>query len=519
MKRLLKAWLLALVLTFALFGCGNGNKKNVPAPASPVGYDYTTTTKQVVAQTISAVSGGVVQVTDPASLIAGVKLTIPAGALSSDTTITAGEVNNPPVLPVGLNFVGVPIDFGPTGTTFTSPATVEIPFSDLAMNVAGVSSKTDLKLYYFDKSAKNWTEAKILSIDTVNNVVIGQLNHFSYYAVTGLAGVQPSDIGTPQPGDLLYTLTFEGLASSWIPGHVGIYTGEKAWNGTGLASIDVKRCNKYNVVESLPFGGVQYSYYNIPNTKETCTVSTGFEGNSIYMGAREPKDFLLTQQQRATIVSYAEGQVGKPYAWKQTLGVEFGLLSGAFVKGPDSFNCVGLAEKAYEVAGVNDGDGLVSGLSEVYLLTPAEQYNHTKPAGGVNPVLMINSATLTPSSGTDCTKVLVQISVFHTYGPSYIDSVTYVADNGFTNPNININDAGINGDIIAGDGIYSALAIAGGDPAIGSLGLTFTVTDKSGKSASTRLVYTYAGACAAVVATASKQVQGAVVETGHTWAR
>ncbi len=518
MRRFLEVWLLALVLMFVLFGCGNADKKNAPVPASPVGYDYTTTTKQVVSQNISAVSGGVVQVTDQTSAIAGVKLTIPAGALSSDTTITAGEVNNPPALPVGLNFVGVPIDFGPTGTTFANPATVEIPFSDLAMNVAGASSKVDLKLYYFDKSTQSWSEAKILSIDTVNNVVIGQLNHFSYYAVTGLTSPPPQNLGTPQPGDLLYRLTFAKLALGWIPGHVGIYTGEKAWNGIGIASADVQRCKKYNVVEAIS-RGIQYSYYKIPNTTETCSVSTGFEGDSIYMGAREPKDVILTQQQRDTIVGYVEAQVGKAYTSWETKGIAFGLLSGAFVKGPNDFNCVGLAEKAYEVAGVNGGDGLVSGLSEVYLLTPAEQYNHTKPAGGVNPVLMINSATLTPSSGTDCTKVLAQISIFHTYGPSYIDSVTYVADNGFTNPNININDAGINGDVKAGDGIYSALATAGGDPSKGSLGLTFTVTDKSGKSASTRLVYTYTGTCTATAATASKQIQGVVVEVGNAWAR
>lgn len=141
------------------------------------------------------------------------------------------------------------------------------------------------------------------------------------------------------------------------------------------------------------------------------------------------------------------------------------------------------------------GEGLVSDLGEAYLLTPAEQYNKTKPAGGINPILMINWASLTPSSGTDCTQVLAQISVFHTYGPDYIDSVTYVADNGFVNPSININDMGVNGDVKAGDGVYSFSAAMGGNPSVGSLGLSFIVTDKSGKSATTHLVYTYTGAC------------------------
>lgn len=349
MKRLLGVWLLVVVM-----GCGHDNKDNSSAIASPVTYDYTTTTRQVASQNISAAAGGIIGVTDETSAIAGVILAIPPGALSNDTNITVGEVNNPPAPPIGLNYVGVPIDFGPSGTVFTTPAIVEIPFSETAMDDAGVSSKTALKLYYFDKTAKGWTEAKIISINTVRNVVIGRLDHFSYYAIFGLNGIQPHDIGTPQPGDLLYKLTLEDLLSGWRPGHVGVYTGEKVWNGLGAASADVKRCNKYNVVEVLA-DGTQYSYYNIPNTVETCSVSTGFEWDSIYMGAREPKDVLLTQQQRERIVSYAEAQVGKPYAWKQMYGAAFGLSAGRFVKGPDSFNCVGLAEKAYEVAGVNGG--------------------------------------------------------------------------------------------------------------------------------------------------------------------
>ncbi|MBI5401523.1 hypothetical protein HZB05_01710 [Candidatus Wolfebacteria bacterium] len=504
MKRLV---LIGLVIAmFFAIGCNKGGRSSNTTSSPPSGYDYTTTTHQVASQNVNAATGGIIQVTDSTSSIVGLKLTIPAGVLSNDTNVTVGEVSNPPALPLGLNYVGTPIDLEPSGTTFSQPATIEIPFFDAALSDAGVASKAGLKVYYFDKSTETWAQATVISIDTVNNVVTAEVNHFSFIQVTGGNGLQPQDIGRPQPGDLLYKLTFEGLGAGWRPGHVGIYTGEKEWLGDNPkhASDDVKRCGKYNVIEAL-WDGVQYSYYNIPNTAETCSVTTGFEHNSIYMGAREPNDDIgpLTQQQRDTIVSYVESQIGNPYAKiDTTLGALFGMAAGSAVKGQDlfhSFNCVGLAEAAYEAADVNGGRGLVSLWNEEVglppALTPAEQYMKTKPAQGVDPIPTINWAILTPDSGTDCTEVLVQISVSHTYGLSYIDSVTYITDDGYTNPNLYINDDGIDGDITAGDGTYSVSATAGGDPAIGSIGLTFTVTDKSSKPASIRLVYTYTGSC------------------------
>ena len=524
MKKRLVTILLAAALAVTALGCkGGGGGSQVPAPAptpTPVPhdtYDYTTTVKQVSSKNVSALGGGTVQITDSSSSIAGFKLTVPPGALSKDTNITVGEVSNPPALPLGLNYVGAPIDLEPDGTAFSAPATIEIPFSEEALSDAGVSSKTALKLYYFDKATNRWLEEKIISIDTANNVVIGEINHFSYHAVTGRNGEPPQDLGTPQPGDLLYKLTFEGLGAGWRPGHVGIYTGEKDLPDTKFASDDAKRCGKYNVVEAIadffnPFGpsGVYYSYYNIPNTMETCPVTIGFEGDSVYMGAREPKESFtpLTQEQRNSIVSYAEAQIGKHYAWGQTYGVIFGLLDGNFVKGPYSFNCVGLTEKAYEEAGVNGGQGLVSAVDELLLLTPAEQYNRTKPAGGTSPILKINWASLTPNSGTECTELFAQISVFHTNGLNYIDSVTYVTDDGYTNPDIHINDSGLYGDLSAGDGIYSVKAPAGGDATWGTMGLTFTITDKSGKSASIHFVYIYTGTCYGITAASTTKIDG-----------
>ena len=492
-------WVIFLSTLF--YGCGksgNGETSTSSGTGTTTDSIVTTTTTPVTSSMITASSGGVVQVASENTSLGKIKLSVPAGALAKDTLITIGAVNNPPPLPVGLNHLGAPVDFGPKGTLFSSPAMIEIPFTQLMLNQAGVLDESSLKLFVFDEMKNEWVEIKILYIDIVGKVVVAQLEHFSIYSLVGLSGTQPTDLGKPQMGDILFTLTkiSVGKVSSngWYPGHDGIYTGEKKWNGQGKASEDVVRCGKYNVVEAL-MGGVQYSYYKIPNTTQSCKTETLFSDNSVYMGAREPKKFTLTSEQRAKIVEFAESQVGKPYAMGPMIGNLFGLLNGSAVKGPNSFNCVGLVEKAYEYAQTNNMQEYFQGLitfDEGDILTPADQYRQTKPAGGVDEGPNIISASLTPSKGSATTQVLAQISVFHPDGLDHIESVKYETDGGYVNPNININDDGIGGDKVAGDGIYSAQSAAGSSTQNSNiLGLKFIVTDKNGKSASVRLVYTY----------------------------
>jgi hypothetical protein len=513
-----RAWtyVIFLVLAISLAGCGK-DKENplVPDGNGKKEFDYGTTVTKILSQRVSVYSGGSLEVTDSQSSLHGLVLDIPAGALPADTTVTIGIVNNPPALPAGLQYVGASIDIGPNGTEMSTPLDIQIPYTDGALSDAGISDDTALRLYFFDTDSGGWEEADIVSIDRNNNVVYAQLHHFSYYAITGFNGTPPPDLGTPQPGDLLYKLSHGG----WRPGHVGIYTGEKTYPGTGLASDKVKLLGKYNVVEALG-DGVQYSYYDIPNVTETFESQLGsFSGTDIFMGSREPASEALEPSQRTAVVEYVESQIGKSYAWTQTAGVLFGMLAGSLVKGPDSFNCVGLAEKAYEVAGINGGDGLTSywqedvGIGLPAALTPAEHYNQTRPAGGSDDKPTIVWASLTPNHGYPETEILAQVAVSHPYGLSYVTGVTYVTDDGFTNPNIYINDEGIEGDISALDGTYSAAAGAGGDPSMGPMGLNFTVTDRSGRAATVRLVYTFDG----VYMLADKKA--GTVESKHAWSK
>jgi len=400
----------AVAMSSFIFAC----PPSVPpttAPTQPAstGYNYTTTVQITTSKSVSTTTGASIEVTDPTTFIQGTDLTIPSGALKSDTTISIGRVDNPPALPEGLNFVGAPIDLEPEGTNFNSPSTIKIPYHDEYLSDAGVSDDSNLNLYSYNKSSGIWTPVNIISIDRVNKIITANINHFSYYAITGYSGTPPSDLGTPQPGDLVYCLGLIG--EGWNPGHVGIYTGEKKYPGSGLASSEVKKFGIYNVVEAKE-RGVQYSYYDLPNVTEKFESSLKQFGYPfIYMGAREPKDYTLTSEQRKEIINYVEAQIGKPYAWGQTAGAGFGLLRGSLVKGPIFFNCVGLAEKAYEIVGVNGGEGLVDYLNEesggeiegvAPTLTPAEQYNNTVPArGNIQPQIPIISFTSSGASRLD----------------------------------------------------------------------------------------------------------------------
>lgn len=251
----------------------------------------------------------------------------------------------------------MPVDLGPDGLTFQDEVTIALPCSDAELHDAGASDETAIQVWSYDKATATWQQAAVVAIDTENNIITTRLQHFSIVARIISNVAPPADVGRPQPGDLLYATgsMIRGIdpAAGWYPGHVGIYTGEKAYPGTGLATGAVMVFQRYNVVEAVR-EGVQYAYYDLPNVVETDEASlAGFQDSGTYMGARESLQGPLSPEQSQSIVAFVEAQIGKPYAKLPLVGSAFGHASGALVKGPDKYTCVGLAEKAYEVAGIN----------------------------------------------------------------------------------------------------------------------------------------------------------------------
>src|SRR5579859_4816684 len=98
------------VVAALLAGCGASSKVANPA-------DMATTAPDLgVPNTVGAAGGSV-------SLPDGTRVDIPAGALSTDTTITITPTVVAPPRGVGPAYV-----FGPEGTTFAMPVKVTLPF-------------------------------------------------------------------------------------------------------------------------------------------------------------------------------------------------------------------------------------------------------------------------------------------------------------------------------------------------------------------------------------------------------
>ncbi len=381
---------LILSITALLFsGCGGGNPvtptndtedSNIPEPT------------EAISQKVDLSIGGTIEVTDEESPIYGVKLIIPSMSSNKDekgsmANITISYLDNPYALelPNNQDFLRCPLTIS-SDVTLETNCILEIPYTEDDLSNAGASSNAVVNVYRYNSASSSWDKKTInkkMHKDTsdIIEIIFEPGDTDSPYAFTILNASQSSNLGLPQPGDLLYKLgsiiPWEKEAKGWRPGHVGIYVGELVYDGVKY----------YNVIEALN-DGVQRSYYN---------PISDFSSSAIYMGARQPEAGALTSGtngQRDIIVDWAKGMVGLPYAWGQSIGVLWGTLKGDLVKGDyGTFNCVGLAEKAYEIAGINNFEGLVSDWAEgngtlcvwpTCVLTPAEQYNKTVPAEGYN---------------------------------------------------------------------------------------------------------------------------------------
>lgn len=445
---------------------------------------------ETITKKINGTEGGTIEVADHKNPLYGVKLIFPANSLRSDETINVSEVATLPPLPQGYNPIGAPVELTPHGIAFLKPVRVEIPYTEETLSDAGGADGAIIKVMSYSPTTQQWSNVKVIRIDTAKRIVVTELEHFSILWMFLHNLTPPTNLGQPVPGDLVYR-----LSEHVLPGHVAIYTGEKPYPGSGAATDEVRKYGLYNVIEAMP-PQVRYGYYRIPNITTRYADIPLFNSCDacIYMGSREPGFGPLTPEQRERVISFAEAQVGKEYVVIDWDALSRGRIHQLDAKGPDKFSCVGLAERAYEAAGVNGGRGLFDGKNED-TLWPMEHHSRTKPSGGEDPIPRIKWIKLTPDSGTECTQFRAEIAVDHNYGLANIESITYVQDNGMANPSIIINDKGKSGDRVAGDGVYSAVAAAGASYKMGSEGMNFTVSDKFGKSATGRAVYTFTGTC------------------------
>ena len=342
---------------------------------------------EVASKEINLNEGGIIEITDLENELFGLKLIIEP--ITEQEKGLVDEIINivmyigltsTCVLPEYQGYLITPIVIQ-AGIEDMIPgkSRIEIPYNEKQLINSGVSKDSEIHVLRTIDINQPWEELSpdhYIIKDNVVTIPIGwTVNYpgFYFYTLTVDNAIppDPNDFKNPLPGDLLYKFSklipFK-INEGWLPGHVGIYVGER---------YDEENEKKYNVIEAL-LSGVQYRYYE--NISE-------FKGDSIYLGAREP-EYGLSHEQRNLILALAKAAIGSEYAAFETFTsmIYSGLGMGKIVKGPNRYNCVGLAEAAYQYAGidlVSDYDEGNQEWSAHDILTPAEQWYNTVPATGV----------------------------------------------------------------------------------------------------------------------------------------
>jgi hypothetical protein len=128
--------------------------------------------------------GGTVSSSDGTSVV------IPQGALAMSSSITINSVNVTP--PAGSVQVGPAYDFGPEGTTFTTPVTVTLPFDSSKIPSGRTSS--NIVIYTAPRGSSNWTA---LQTTLSGNTVTTSTNHFTTYVAAVQKNLDgPTDLGS-----------------------------------------------------------------------------------------------------------------------------------------------------------------------------------------------------------------------------------------------------------------------------------------------------------------------------------
>jgi len=136
-------------------------------------------------------------------------MTIPEGTIAKgedakrlkSLEITTNE--NPPPPPEDAHIIDLAYSFGPSGTNFDPPITLEFTY-DPDTIPEGVNEE-DLVLAYYDEDAGEWVELEC-TVDPETHTIAGCVAHFTTFAVIGSEEEEPP----PEPA----AFTFSSLAIS-----------------------------------------------------------------------------------------------------------------------------------------------------------------------------------------------------------------------------------------------------------------------------------------------------------------
>ncbi len=154
-------------------------------------------TSPAIVQTVSAVTGGSVEVTGDSTLNS-LSIIIPAGSLQEDTTISVNAVPESPPMDAGIDGIGVAFNLEPEGLSFLVPVEINMPYDPDTLNSLGIQDVNTLRVYYYNKGSQTWEEVQVKSVDEVAHRIIFEVTHFSVYRL-GVKKVDTEQV--PEPVD------------------------------------------------------------------------------------------------------------------------------------------------------------------------------------------------------------------------------------------------------------------------------------------------------------------------------
>ncbi len=167
-------------------GAGSGGAQAALLLAAPLSAQPSTNFQGDMS--LPATEGGTIQTPSKAAVA------VPPDALAQDTEVTIDRTRDlykdqrqHAEDAEGLGSAGEPISFGPEGTQFSRPVTIELPYDPALVPVGALST---LAVHYFDPVTGTWTPMPS-TVDPVRHVVVALTSHFSLYQPLGV-GVGPA---------------------------------------------------------------------------------------------------------------------------------------------------------------------------------------------------------------------------------------------------------------------------------------------------------------------------------------
>jgi pimeloyl-ACP methyl ester carboxylesterase len=149
-------------------------------------------TRPVASAVVSATNGGVVAVDDAKSAINGLRVVIPANALSSDRVIAVSEVLTGLTLGGSERYYLRGVLIEPDGTPLSLPATITLPYDPSAFGTnSGIAVEEFLGGYYLDEGTGTLTAVQGFTVDSASHVLSGSVPHFSIYFLANQARLCP----------------------------------------------------------------------------------------------------------------------------------------------------------------------------------------------------------------------------------------------------------------------------------------------------------------------------------------